>query len=80
MSELNHFNAAGEAHMVDVGDKPVSRRRAIAQGRINMQPDTLTLIQRAVVARGMCSVLRALPVLWPRKKPPSWCRCATHWR
>ncbi|MEJ2344064.1 MAG: cyclic pyranopterin monophosphate synthase MoaC [Gammaproteobacteria bacterium] len=41
MSELTHFNAAGEAHMVDVGDKQVTHRVAVAEGRIHMQPATL---------------------------------------
>jgi cyclic pyranopterin phosphate synthase len=44
MSELTHFNQAGEAHMVDIADKPASARRAIASGRIVMQADTLELI------------------------------------
>lgn len=42
--KLNHFNEAGEAHMVDVGDKPVTYRRAVAQGRIQMQAETLQRI------------------------------------
>ncbi len=45
MSKLTHFNQAGEAHMVDVGDKPASARRAVAAGRIRMQPETLGLIR-----------------------------------
>lgn len=45
MSPLTHFNKAGDACMVDVGDKPITRRIAIAEGRICMQPDTLKLIQ-----------------------------------
>ena len=45
MTELTHFNAAGEAHMVDVGDKPTSVRRAVAEGRILMETGTLTLIR-----------------------------------
>ena len=44
MSKLTHFNQAGEAHMVDIADKPSSARRAIASGRIVMQADTLELI------------------------------------
>ena len=44
MTELTHFNAAGEAHMVDVGDKSVTQRRAIAGGLIRMQPETLQRI------------------------------------
>jgi len=44
MSKLTHFNAEGEAHMVDVGDKARTRRIAIAEGVIEMQPKTLDLI------------------------------------
>ena len=45
MSELTHFNAAGEAHMVDVGAKDVTHRMALAEGTILMQPDTLARIK-----------------------------------
>ena len=45
MSELTHFNAAGEAHMVDVGEKPASARRAVAEGRILVEAETLALIR-----------------------------------
>jgi len=41
---LNHFNQAGEAHMVDVGDKLQSQRLAKATGNISMLPNTLELI------------------------------------
>jgi cyclic pyranopterin phosphate synthase len=44
MSKLTHFNKAGEAHMVDVGDKPVTQRVAVAEGLIRMQTETLQLI------------------------------------
>jgi cyclic pyranopterin phosphate synthase len=45
MSKLTHFNKQGEAHMVNVGEKPVSYRIAKADGRIRMQTETLKLIQ-----------------------------------
>ncbi len=44
MSKLTHFNTAGEAHMVDVGDKPATRRVAVAEGSIRMRSQTLELI------------------------------------
>ncbi len=44
MTELTHFNAQGEAHMVDVGAKDPTHRRAIASGQIEMQPETLIKI------------------------------------
>ncbi|MDS4068941.1 MAG: cyclic pyranopterin monophosphate synthase MoaC [Candidatus Competibacter sp.] len=52
MAELSHFNAAGEAHMVDVGDKDVTRRVAIAEGWIHMQPATLDRIVAGSHAKG----------------------------
>lgn len=44
MAKLTHFNRKGEAHMVDVGDKAITNRRAVAEGSICMQPQTLKLI------------------------------------
>ncbi|WP_255992126.1 cyclic pyranopterin monophosphate synthase MoaC [Chitinolyticbacter albus] len=41
---LTHFDAAGQAHMVDVGTKPETARVAVASGSIRMLPATLTLI------------------------------------
>lgn len=49
---LTHFNAQGDAHMVDVGDKPATRRRAIAEGRILMQPSTLAMIEGGTHRKG----------------------------
>lgn len=44
MSELTHLNQKGEAHMVDVSDKAVTTRTAIATGFVSMQSETLQLI------------------------------------
>ena len=41
MSDLTHFDADGKAHMVNVGDKPVTDRVAVARGEITMQASTL---------------------------------------
>lgn len=43
-SGLTHFNAAGEAHMVDVGDKAVTHRVAVAGGHISMLPATFEMV------------------------------------
>ena len=40
MGELSHVNEAGDVRMVDVGGKPVSRRRATARGTVRMAPET----------------------------------------
>ena len=52
MSDLTHFNQSGDAHMVDVGEKDATRRRAVAEGRITMQPETLALIQEGGHKKG----------------------------
>lgn len=41
---FTHFDASGQAHMVDVADKPETRRVAVAAGRISMLPTTLERI------------------------------------
>ena len=51
-SPLTHFDAAGRAQMVDVGDKAVTHRVAIATGRITMRPETLALIREGRAAKG----------------------------
>ena len=40
MSELSHVDETGAVQMVNVGDKPLSRRRATARGRVRMAPET----------------------------------------
>lgn len=52
MFDLTHFNGEGEAHMVDVGEKAVTHRVAIAEGTILMQPQTLSLIQQGGHKKG----------------------------
>jgi cyclic pyranopterin phosphate synthase len=44
MGRLSHINESGQAQMVDVTDKPVTGREAIAEAVVEMQPDTLRLI------------------------------------
>ncbi|MDO4636714.1 MAG: cyclic pyranopterin monophosphate synthase MoaC [Lautropia sp.] len=52
MNKLTHFDASGQAHMVDVGAKTETRRRAVAEGLIRMQPATLALIRTGTSAKG----------------------------
>ncbi len=49
---LTHFDAQGQAHMVDVADKAQTHRVARATGCIRMQPATLALIQRGDAKKG----------------------------
>ena len=53
MSEqLTHIDSEGRAHMVDVGDKTVTQRRAVAHGAVTMQPETLALIKAGNMKKG----------------------------
>ena len=49
---LTHFDAQGQAHMVDVAAKPNTHRVAVATGRISMQPATLQLISQGTAKKG----------------------------
>jgi cyclic pyranopterin phosphate synthase len=71
MSEkLTHFNAAGKATMVDVGDKNSSRRIAVARGEIRMQPDTLSRILDKRVEKGdVLGVARLAGIMAAKKTP-----------
>ena len=51
-AQFTHFDAAGQAQMVDVGGKDVSRRVARAAGRILMRPETLALIREGKASKG----------------------------
>jgi cyclic pyranopterin phosphate synthase len=51
-AQFTHFDAAGQAQMVDVGGKDVSRRVARAAGRILMLPETLALIRDGKASKG----------------------------
>jgi cyclic pyranopterin phosphate synthase len=52
MSKLTHVDSSGRARMVDVGDKPVTRRLAVAAARVRMHRDTLAMIRANDVAKG----------------------------
>ena len=50
--QLSHIDQKGNAHMVDVGDKPITARMAIAQAEISMQPETLARICQGTMPKG----------------------------
>jgi cyclic pyranopterin phosphate synthase len=52
MIRLTHLNARGEANMVDVSNKPVMMREAVARGEIRLQKATVKLIQAQKIAKG----------------------------
>ncbi len=52
MPKLTHFDESGAAHMVDVSDKDITSRIAVARGRITMQPATLAMITAGTAKKG----------------------------
>lgn len=52
MAKLSHFDREGRARMVDVGTKPVTRRTAIASGRVLMKAQTLERIVNKKIEKG----------------------------
>lgn len=70
MTKLNHFNDAGDAHMVDVGGKQASLRKAIAQGRIRMQAETLQRIIDGKHKKGdVLGIARIAGIMAAKKTP-----------
>lgn len=52
MSKLSHINDKGEARMVDVSEKSITARRAVAEGFVAMRPSTLALIETGEAKKG----------------------------
>lgn len=52
MADLTHFDAQGRAHMVDVGAKAVTERRAVASGHVRMLPETLAHVTEGTAKKG----------------------------
>jgi cyclic pyranopterin phosphate synthase len=68
MSGFSHFDDAGNAVMVDVTDKPVTERIAVASATVLMQPETLALIEEGGVAKGdVLSVARLAGIMGAKR-------------
>jgi cyclic pyranopterin phosphate synthase len=52
MNKLTHFDASGQAHRVNVGDKPNTHRIAVATGKITMLPETFEMIEAGTHKKG----------------------------
>ncbi len=50
--ELTHTNESGQVHMVDVGEKEITRREAVAHGLVRMKAETLSLIKDNLIKKG----------------------------
>lgn len=68
--QLTHFNAAGEAHMVDVGAKDITVREGVAEGRIFMEPTTLQKIMEGNHKKGdVLGIARVAGIMGAKKTP-----------
>ncbi|MEM7242178.1 MAG: cyclic pyranopterin monophosphate synthase MoaC [Pseudomonadota bacterium] len=70
MSKLSHFDASGQAHMVDITDKDVTDRIAVATGQIEMQAETLALILKGDAKKGDVLGTARLAGIMAAKKTP----------
>jgi cyclic pyranopterin phosphate synthase len=70
MSKLSHVDAHGRAQMVDVGEKPVTTREAVATGTVQMQPEVLRMIVTGQIPKGdVLAVARVAGIMAAKKTP-----------
>jgi cyclic pyranopterin phosphate synthase len=70
MTKLTHFDAQGNAVMVDVGAKPETERSATAAGSVHMRPETVRLILEGGVKKGdVLSVAQLAGIMGAKKTP-----------
>ncbi len=70
MADFTHFNEQGRAKMVDVGEKPVTRRTAVAAGRVLVNADTFALIQSGGIKKGDVLTVAQIAGIMGAKKTP----------
>lgn len=67
-NHLTHFNQQGEAHMVDIGDKAITQRVAVTEGRILMKDETLQRIVAGDNKKGdVLSIARVAGIMASKK-------------
>ncbi len=68
MAQFTHFDESGQAHMVNVGEKPTTQRTAVAEGTIRMRAETLRMIQEGGHKKGdVLSVARIAGIMASKK-------------
>jgi cyclic pyranopterin phosphate synthase len=72
MSKLSHLDADGRAHMVDVADKPVTRRECVARGAVRMAPATLAQIAEGRIAKGDVLATARIAGIQAAKRTDEW--------
>ena len=70
MAQLSHLDAEGRARMVDVTEKDITSRVAVARGKILMRAETLAMIVEKKVAKGdVFSVARVAGIMGAKRTP-----------
>ena len=72
MSKLSHLDAEGRARMVDVADKPVTRRVCVARGAVCMAPETLAQIAEGRIAKGDVLATARIAGIQAAKRTDEW--------
>ena len=70
-SEFTHLDPLGRARMVDVTPKEATHRRAVARGRVYMQPDTTSLIARGAITKGDVLAVARVAGIQAAKQTPN---------
>ncbi len=70
MANLTHINETGEAHMVDVGNKEITSRMAIAEGQVKMQSRTMDMIKSGNAKKGDVIATARIAGIMAAKKTP----------
>ncbi len=65
---LTHLNAKGEAHIVDIGDKAVTKRRAVAEARLIALPETIVAIMGGALKKGDALAVARIAGIMAAKK------------
>ncbi|MDH5327219.1 MAG: cyclic pyranopterin monophosphate synthase MoaC [Gammaproteobacteria bacterium] len=68
MNKLTHFDQDGKAHMVDVGNKAVTQRQAVAGGKICMQAETFELVRSGGHKKGDVLAVARIAAIMAAKK------------
>lgn len=66
--KLTHLNERGEAHIVDIGGKTVTARRAVARARLEAQPDTVAAIAGGTLKKGDALAVARIAGIMAAKK------------
>jgi cyclic pyranopterin phosphate synthase len=68
--QLTHLDESGNIHMVDVTERPVTTREAIAHGRVRMAPETVQLIEQNQIAKGSVLEVAKIAGIMAAKQTP----------